>query len=196
MNFYSKIRWGASILLVFSIVLITNLIDKDNFNQLKYSVTTIFEDRIVANDLLFEISMLIQEKEIAIISTDSLFFQNENIQVNRNINSLIERYEKTKLTDKEQVIFTNLKDNLHFLHELEKEYIVSKRDKGLLKSINKISQHLYDLSKVQLHEGRQQMLISNKAMSTIELLTQGEIVFLIVMGILIQIIIWYKPKKH
>ena len=197
MTTFSKIRWVASILMVFFIVLMTNLVDKDNFNRLRYSVTTIYEDRIVASDLLFEISMLIQDKEVAIVSADSLFFQMNNSKANLDIDGLIGRYGQTKLTENEQIIFNSLKDELSNLKELEQDYISSDtiENTNLIKSIENIKQYLHNLSKIQLKEARQQVLISNKVMDTIDLFTQGEIVFLILMAILIQIIILYKPKE-
>ena len=194
MTLLNKIKWVASILLVFFIVLTTNLVDKGNFNSLRSSVTTIYEDRIVANDLLFDISLLIQEKEVALIKSDSLFFHYENEKVNRDIEGLIARYEQTKLTHKEEKIFSKLKDELSYLKGIEEAE--SKDNNKQLKSIDEITAHLHDLSKVQLKEGQQQMLISNERMDTIHFFTQVEIVFLIVMGILIQIIILYKPKEE
>ncbi|MEZ5009580.1 MAG: hypothetical protein R2753_15650 [Chitinophagales bacterium] len=198
MTLLNKIKWLASILLVFFIVLTTNLVDKGNFNSLRHSVTTIFEDRIVANDLIFDISLLMQEKEVAFITSDSLFLQYENEKVNRDIEGLIERYEQTKLTQQEQIFFNDLKDELTHLKSLEEDYIdsKSKENNKLLKSIDEITEHLHDLSKVQLKEGQQQMFISNERMDTIHFFTQVEIVFLIVMGILVQIIILYKPKEN
>lgn len=196
MKLFNKIRWVASILLVFLIVLATNLIDRNNFNRLKYSVTTIYEDRIVASDLLFEMLLLVQEKQVAFISSESLFFQGKNERNNQEIDGLIERYEKTKLTEKEQYIFNDLKDALRNLKNLEKQSILSesKNNGTLSKSIDQIVQHLHDLSKVQLEEGRHQVSVSNRTMDTINLFTQVEIVFLILMAVLIQIIILYKPK--
>lgn len=196
MKTFTKIRWAASILLVFFIVLITNLIDRDNFKRLSYSVTTIYEDRIVASDLLFEMAMVINEKQIAIVSNDSLGFQKNNEKANRDLIDLIERYEQTKLTENEQFVFNRLKDELSNLKRLEQSYFRSDHidDINLIQSTEKITQHLYDLSKIQLKEGRRQVSLSDKAMDTIDLLTQGEIVFLVLMAILIQIIILYKPK--
>lgn len=196
MTLFNKIRWVASILLVFLIVLVTNLIDRNNFNRLNYSVTTIYEDRIIASDLLFEMLLFVQEKKVAIISLDSLFFQERNEKNNRGIEGLIEKYNNTKLTEKEQLIFNNLKNELNSLKNLEKQYILSesKNNSILLKKTDQIVQHLHDLSKVQLEEGRRQVFVSNKTMDTINLFTQMETIFLILMAILIQIIILYKPK--
>jgi hypothetical protein len=86
------------------------------------------------------------------------------------------------------VLITNLR--------LESEYMDSKfRDKSeLLSLISDIKDDLYDLSKVQLKEGKRQMSLSEKTMDTIELFTQVEIIFLIVMAVLIQLIVLYQPK--
>lgn len=198
MTTINKIRWLASILLVFFIVLGTNLIDKSNFDRLRYSVTTIYEDRIVASDLLFEMAMLVQEKEVALVTSDTHFFEKRNEKINHEISGFIERYEQTKLTDREAELFSNLKEELSHLKSLEGPYVQSaSADSGdLLQSIGEITQTLHDLSKIQVMEGRQQMFISKKAMDTIDLFTQGEIIFLIVMAVLIQIIILYKPKEN
>lgn len=198
MTTLTKIKWVASILLVFFIVLATNLIDKNNFDRLRNSVTTIYEDRIVASDLLFDLLMLVQEKEFAFITSDSLFFENKSEANNLAMRELIQRYEQTKLTQREGILLHNLKRELSRLQELEKEYIrLESVDKAAwVSSIDETVQILRDLSKVQLKEGRQQMLMSNKTMDTIDLFTQIEIAFLIMMAILVQVIIFYRPKQE
>lgn len=194
MTVISKIRWVASILLVFLIVLITNLVDRDNFNKLSDSVTTIYEDRIVANDLIFEMSRIIHAKQIAVVTGDTTFFQNENDALNRETDILTNSYRQTKLTEKEKLVFDQLQDELKTLQQQEQEYGAS-RITDLRKSLDNINGHLYDLAKIQLHEGRRQVYISDRARDTVDLFTRGEIIFLIIMGILIQIIILYKPKE-
>jgi hypothetical protein len=184
---------------VFAIVLTTNLIDKDNFNRLRYSINTIYEDRIVANDLIFELVLLLHEKEIAIVGTDSLFWKKKNDTINQDINNLISRYEQTKLTDREEISFKRLKRDLQKLTYTEKKYLRS--DSGteikakMTRLITDVKQHLSDLSKVQLEESKRQLGLSNDTMKDIDFFTQVEIIFLIVMAVLIQIIIMYTPNK-
>lgn len=194
MKIFSKIRWIASILLVFFIVLITNLIDRKNFNQLSYSVTTMYEDRIVASDILFEISGMIKEKQIAALTSDTAFFSDQNHQLNLKIDKLINNYSLTKLTKDESLAFNELQEQLRSLKQKEKS-AANLSNGEVFNSITKIDEQLYKLSKIQLQEGKQQVFISNKAKDTVNLYTHGEIIFLIVMAILIQIIILYKPKR-
>ncbi|UCS91938.1 MCP four helix bundle domain-containing protein [Echinicola marina] len=193
MTVFNKIKWSASILLVFIIVLTTNLIDKDNFQSLSNSVKTIYEDRIVASDLLFEMSTLIHHKEIAIISSDSSYMQSENSPDNEKLDNYMLQYSKTKLTEKEQFLFEQLKDDIATLKHSERNHGMQDKSKWL-SQIDKVNQRLYDLSKIQLEESRRQVFISNKAKDTINFFTQGEIILLILLSILIQVIIFYKPK--
>jgi len=194
MKIFAKIRWVASILLVFFIVLMTNLIDRGNFNRLSYSVTTMYEDRIVAIDLLFEISRIIKEKQIAVLTSDTIFFDSENDKCNSEIDQLIDNFRLTKFSEKEKLAFNQLQKELKNLKQKEK--LSDNLSNGdVLKSIEKMDQHLYTLSKIQVHEAKQQVFISNRAKDTINLYTQGEIIFLIIMAVLIQVIILYKPKE-
>lgn len=196
MNIFNKIRWVAGVLLVFAIVLTTNLIDKDNFRKLRDSVVTIYEDRVVASDLIFEMTILVQEKEVAFAISDTSFFQSKNEKANQEILELMASFEQTELTRKEQQIFNSLKEELKRLVSLEKEYINASREdtKPLFESIDQIVHQLYNLSKVQLEEGKRQMKRSNKTMETIDLFTKLEIIFLILLAVIAQILILYKSK--
>jgi len=197
MTLFSKLKWVASVLLVFFVVLGTNLIDKRNFKKLSNSVITIYEDRMVASDILFELSLLIQKKEVAVVSSDLLYFQTENQKANEDIENLEKRYERTKLTQNEFEIYQRLKEELGHLKSLEIRYNPAdvKGKEGLLQSIKTIDKYLGSLSKIQLREARTQMFISSKAMDTINLFTQFEILSLIILALLVQIIILYKTKK-
>lgn len=197
MTIFNKIRWAASIMLVFAIVLVTNLVDREKYDSIRQSITTIYEDRIVASDLIFELSLLIQEKELAMVGRDSLYYQERYKNANREIEELIRRYQETKLTEKEKVFFSQMRKGTNELMRLEDLYTESGelRDVDLDPIIVDINNNLRDLSKVQLEEGKRQMDMSNKAMETIDLFTQVEIIFLVIMAILVQIIILYKRRE-
>ncbi|GAB7257709.1 MCP four helix bundle domain-containing protein [Polaribacter sp. OB-PA-B3] len=198
MAFYNKVKWVLGILMVFVLIVATNLIDRNNFLRVKDSVVTIYEDRLVVNDLIFEMSKAIQEKELASIKSDSVFFLTENKKINKDLQNNILKYEETKLTAKEVKVFNNLKQNLKNVNDLELLLLKNKFDnnKGLEKAIIKVKENLYQLSKIQLNEGGRQMSISKKAIDTVELFTQLEIYILIFLAIVIQIIVIYKPKEE
>lgn len=197
MTFYNKAKWVLGILMIFILIIATNLIDKSNFVRVKDSVVAIYEDRLIANDLIFEISNSIQEKEVAVAVSDSVFFLDRNKQVSKDIQGFVSRFEQTKLTIKEEKIFKDFKNNLEALRNSETTFIQSKfvQNTPLNKQISKVKDNLYDLSKIQLNEGKRQMSISEKAISSVELFTQIEIYILILLAILVQIIVIYKPKE-
>ncbi|SFT48170.1 Four helix bundle sensory module for signal transduction [Lishizhenia tianjinensis] len=196
MKIWNKIKWVSGVVLVFAIVLATNLIDRDNFSKLRQSTTTIYKDRIVASDILFDLSHLIQQKKLTLATADTNLFKRSNATLSDSIQALLSNYEQTKLTDKEAGIFNSLKGQLISFEELENDYFTGDIDKeAFVQLIAGIDENLYKLSKVQLYEGKLQMLKSNKAMESVELFTQIEIIFLVIAGILIQVIILYTPKS-
>ena len=196
MRLLNKIKWVTGVLLVFVIVLTTNLIDKENFNELKESTTTIYKDRIVASDLIFDISYLIQEQKMAIATVDTAFFEGKSKSVQRKLDTLIARFEHTRLTSKEANTLNALKQDLKSFAELQDGFIsnTTRNESETVALVKLIDQHLYDLSKVQLKEGKKQMLKSVQTMKTIDLFTRIEIIFLVIAALLIQVIILYKPK--
>ena len=112
--------------MIFILIIATNLIDKNNFIRVKDSVVAIYEDRLIANDLIFEISNSIREKEVALAISDSVFFSNRNKIINENIQFNVLRFEETKLTIDEGKIFKNFKKNLELLTNSESAFIHSK----------------------------------------------------------------------
>jgi len=193
MTFFTKIKWILGVLLVFVLILATNLIDKDNFQRVKNSIVTIYEDRLVAVDLIFELSQLLQKKELAAATGDTDFFNTSNQRVNENIGILIEKYLTTRLTEREERVFGILQDDLATLQKLETP--VPENAEVYLKEISLINEDLDELSKIQLKEGQNQMAISEEAFKNVELFTRIEIYLLIFLAIIIQVIIIYTPKK-
>lgn len=198
MTLYSKLKWILGILMIFVLIIATNLIDKNNFVRVRDSVITIYEDRLIANDLIFKIMNAAQEKEIAAVQLDSTFFQNKNFKVNKNLQSLISRFEKTKLTPKEANVFNDLKENVQYLIKAESEFLGAnyKDNSKIVSRIKRVKVNLNDLSKIQLNEGSRQMSISKRALDTVELFTQIEIYFLVFLAVLVQVIVMYKPKEN
>ncbi|WP_077403967.1 MCP four helix bundle domain-containing protein [Cellulophaga omnivescoria] len=197
MGFYAKFKWILGILLIFVLIIMTNLIDKNNFVRVRDSVVTIYEDRLIANDLIFEKLKLVQEKEVAVKTLDSTFYENRNLKVNDNLQSLISRFEETKLTPKEATVFNDFKSNVKVLQNAETKFINSSYNSTskVSSAINSLKNNLNDLSKIQLNEGSRQMSISKRAVDSVELFTQIEIYMLVFLAIIIQVVVMYNPKE-
>ncbi|TXE16074.1 chemotaxis protein [Psychroserpens burtonensis] len=198
MAFFNKVKWILGILIVFVLIVTTNLIDKNNFIRVRDAVVTIYEDRVVASDLIFDLSKSVQEKEIAAALLDTTFFYNRSEQLDKNILELLSRYDQTKLTKKEKKTLNNLKSDFEDLKVSENILINSNfiEKRSFFNTISDIQENLYNLSKIQLSEGKRQMSISKKAVDKLEIFTQIEIYLLALLAIVIQIIILYKPKQR
>ena len=196
MDFYTKIKWILGISLVFVLIAATNLVDRSNFVQVKESVASIYEDRLIVKDLIMDMYKAVQEKKIAIITADEAFLDQRNGAVNKNLETLVERYEATKLTKNEAVAFESLRENIQALWSSEAAMKESfSGNEKLLGMIGQIEENLDELSEIQISEGRRQVSISKRATDSIELFTQLEVYVLIFLAIVIQVIILYKPRK-
>ena len=152
MIFYNKIKWIVGILLVFVIIVTTNLIDRNNFIRVKDSVETMYKDRVVADGLLFSLLGNLHEKEIAFISNEKGFYTKRNVQLNEEIELMISNYELTRLTEKEQVLFDKLKENLRLLSQSEtnfanSDFVDISNLSGIFQEVKK---NLRGLSNIQL----------------------------------------------
>ena len=196
MNFYNKTKWVLGILLVFILILTTNLVDRNNFTRVRDSSITIYEDRLIASNIVFEVFKVVKEKEDALKLADTSFFQEKNENLRNHIKHLISRFETTKLTNEEQTVFNELKENFESLDAAEKDFIKSNFEdiSNQQHIVAKINENLDELSNIQLMEASRQMSITKKALSTVELFTQIEIYVLIFLAIVIQIIVMYKSN--
>mgnify|MGYP000439277211 CR=1 FL=1 len=198
MTLYNKIKWVLGILLVFVLILATNLIDRNNFLQVKKSVASLYEDRLLAHDHLFEMTRLNFEKEKAIITKNNAFFINEVKSNNAKFSAFVSKFEETKLTDKESIVFNSLKENLDVLLTSEQKYLKQSNSNfdSLLPLLATVNENIAELSKIQISEGSNEMLLTEDAVANVELFTHIEIYLLIFLAIVIQIIIMYNPKKE
>lgn len=196
MRIFNKVKWILGIFLVFFLIVATNLIDRDNFIRVKDSIVTIYEDRLVAQGLILDLSTLIREKELAIAVSDAAFFEERNTAVNSEIDGLIARYATTRLTDHEKNVFNRLQANLKSLNNLESSpgLLQSDNSSNYKVQIGLIGQNLKELSEIQIEEGRNQTLLSKEVIKTVELYTRLEIYLLIFLAVLVQILIIYTPK--
>ena len=197
MPIINKLKWIFGILLIFLLVLATNLIDRNNFLRIKDSTVNIYENRLIAKSIIYDLSLQVHRKEIALITADSNFFHNEQAAANNLIAGLLDQFSGTRLTRKEKTLLNTLTLNIEQLISPDKK--LSYQEKSLIKKqralIKTIKENLDSLAVIQLEEGKRQVMLSDKAISSIKLFTQIEIYFLIALAIMVQFLIMYKPKS-
>jgi hypothetical protein len=199
MTVYNKVKWVLGILIVFFLILTTNLIDRNSFSKVKDSVVSIYEDRLIAKNLILKLSALIHEKELALAKKDSSFFNERNTTVNAEIKLLLNSYQQTSLTKEEQDAFSSLKSKIEALMSdeanNEPKALLYSKSESLQKKTHAIKDVLISLSEIQLKEGQRQMLISQRELDMVELFTHIEVYVLVLLAIIIQVVVLYQPKK-
>jgi len=195
--FYNKIKWILGISMVFFLILATNYVDRNNFRLVQDSIETIYEDRLIAHNLVFKMSLAIQEKVMAKTIAEPNLFVQQNKVANAELEQLTEAFRNTKLTPKEAVVFEDFEANFLEIRELEKA--VTDEGKKLdeaayTKELEQLNKNINALSEIQLDEGKRQLFIGKRAVETAEFLTTIEVYVLIFLAILVQIIVIYNPK--
>jgi hypothetical protein len=195
----SKIKWSTGLILVILLIVATNFIDRNNFQRIQDSVYSIYEDRLIAKNFIFDIQIKIHEKEMLLAQQKDSILASERTASQKTILGLVEGLSNTGLTREEKRVLSNLSEEVNSLFTIETTYhnalnknSVSKRFKAQIKNI---SNTLSQLSDIQISEGKRQMQVGKKAMESIELLTQLEVWIMIFLGVLVQFIILYNPKK-
>ena len=75
MSILRKIKWIFGILLMFAVVLATNLIDKRHYEKIQHLTSAMYDERLIAMDALYDMARLVNEKEIAVAAQNEVFFK-------------------------------------------------------------------------------------------------------------------------
>jgi hypothetical protein len=197
MSLFNKLKWFLAILSIFLIILSTNLIDKNNFLRVEESVEIIYNERLLAKELLLDVSIQFHKKELAYALNDSAYLKYKNGAVNAKIGELLQLFDRANATKKEETILSELNENHMKLIQLEsnsqtKDALYSAECATIFSAINT---NIIELSAEQVKEGKNQKFYAREAVSLIKLFSKIEIYTLIFLAIVLQGIILYNPKK-
>jgi len=193
-----KNKLSASILLtiIILLILLVNIQNRQRFEQLDDSMSSIFEDRLMVQNYLFKLYDNLNKEESlrhgrSINSNQSL----SDLKAERT--EIIAKYEETYLTEKERVEFSNFLNHLNKMDVLEQQLLSS--NDSLTKTALTI---LYDnktadalnsmrnLSHIQTQEGKALQISSHKIVLGSVSISQLELAILIVLALVIQVLIF------
>lgn len=132
------------------LVLFSNYIDRNHTTNVKNSISTLYEDRLVVEDYILKMTIDIYEikQELHSAGPRDERSANQITALLSHIDGLSEAYRKTKLTETEDVTFTAL---LRTLKEFESP---SLQDPDRLRLANRALALLNELSSIQLEESK------------------------------------------
>lgn len=149
----NKLAASGALLSLCLLVLFSNYIDRDHTQNVKNSISTLYEDRLIAEGYILKMtSSVYQIKEAINADMNDASKENTINNLLLNIKEISNAYQKTKFTDVEKKKADEL---LTTLREFETGHLNNTQIK--LKSANKALVILNELSAIQLEESKQIM---------------------------------------
>lgn len=200
----NRINIVFALVAVFLLILGTNRIDQRHFETAQNAVNSLHNDRVVAQDYIYKLNNLIHKKP---------HFPQEgsrasNQSINKEIETLITLFSKTKLTANEAKVFDNFKNDFYNLKALEAKYyanvtsdVASAKPQQLkLKSLFKgnldaLQTDLDNLALIQVSESKTITGNAQKSLDVSNLMSSMEIYFLLAVGIIILLVTFYRIDK-
>ena len=194
----------ASILLaiVLALVMLNNMVERNQIKRLDKSVSSMYEDRLLAESYLFQLYERLHQKndffEASVYRGQSLGKEFDFEQLNQEIKEIVEKYEKTWLTPKETTIFKRFKAVLSTMFTIdteilrgpEKEIEQASLFKNSASATDEAFVLLSELSKIQTVEGSIIRSQSKKILLVNISSSQFEMAILVIIALLIQILVF------
>lgn len=169
-------------------VLLTNFGERNESAKINNAISSIYKDRFIVESYIFQYSTNLQ-KIVEIIDNDDnnpIAAKPQIDAILANIEHLHDAYKKTEFTDKEAQHFTklvNICQQIHMGYQTEQFHQVKN-------SIKEATLTLNALSAIQISEAQAQMSTISQLFSATSVYSQFEIVVLIIIGLLIQALIF------
>ena len=193
-----KTKAALLLAIVLGITMLTNLIERRRFQELERSFSSMYEDRLMAESYLFHLYENLKEKQDLLqFATDKGMSHNirEKLDAYRTDRAkLIEKYMKTYLTEEEEIQFNNLNRLLRRLDRLEGEIgrqpdnatipagLIRRNESATAEAFSTLS----TLSDIQTFEGAALRNKSKRIIMGSVSTSQFEMTILIIIGIIIQ----------
>jgi len=175
------------LVMVILLVFITNRLDQKHFEEVQDKLSSIYYDRVVAQDYLFDLSSIFHDRQMRMAKLEILNFNND-----QEIETLIEKFEETSLTRKEKELFERLKENVNDLKALGN---TTGQGAAAQATLDRIEILLADLSDIQLKESKSLKIQGQDSLDSSKLMSNMEMGIIILFGIVLQFALFSGGKK-
>lgn len=196
-----KMKAAMTLTVIFVFLFIKNVSDKRHFNELGDSFSAVYEDRLLAESYIYEMSNHLSRKKLLVDdcnTKDELDQIRDKIKAhNIAIESLIGSYQKTRLTPTEEVLFKDFKKKIADGLALEQKHLhqsgltLAENSRQILdEAFYSVLNTLNHLSNIQITEGAKLNKTSQKIVLGSASDTHFELTLLIVLGTIILTLIF------
>ena len=193
----NKLTASIVLLALCLLVLLSNYLDRLHTENVKNSISTMYEDRLIVEEYIFKMTQNTYQIREA-LSTATV--ENDEIIVKKftdNIKNTFDSFSKTRLTEKEKLTADELKLQISELNK-----ILLSSNKVSLKYTDEILNTLNQLSEIQLDESMLIMKQVEDQYASIKASSEFAFAIIIVILIVLQILVFsgesliplFKPK--
>lgn len=185
---------GLILAMAFLLVLGSNRLDKRHFETVQNTVNSVFQDRVVVQDIIYQLNKIFHAKELELARTGQFTLHDSR---NDKIRQLLDDFAKTELTSKESNLLSDLDLAFETLVKVEEPNGDVSKDLTVRvgRQLDEIQKKLDGLAQIQLNESGQLTQLSNKSLGMNTLMSNLEIAFLILIGLLMLALIFYPNKS-
>ncbi|MCB0372705.1 MAG: hypothetical protein KDD31_06845 [Muricauda sp.] len=177
-----RILVGLVLSVAFLLVLGSNLMDRRHFSTIEQSVKSIYVDRIVVQDYIYQLQNHAHKMALDLIRGQQL----EPYHEQDRIDALLRDFAQTQLTREEARLLGQLRQQFSTLELRDRE--------PTLAQLQRIGQTLDGLEQIQLDQGNRLTELSEKTLGVNRMLSNLEVVFLVIIAICIMLLIFYPVK--
>jgi len=185
----NRVNIGLALTIVFLLVYATNRVDKKHFETVQNALTSLHNNRVIAQEYVYKMRGIIHKKRIILIDSTS---KENKTDLNKQFDNLINNFATTELTIKEAKTFNNLKEDFEKLKKIEQKNLNNNSENIFL---NTLESDLNNLSIIQSSESKNLISLAQKSLDRNTFISNLEIGFLILIGIILQFTIFYRVKK-
>ncbi|MBC3539076.1 MCP four helix bundle domain-containing protein [Rufibacter sediminis] len=202
-----KTRAALLLAAVMLLVLAKNTLDSNTVTKLGTSFTSVYEDRLLVESYIYQLSGHLYQKKMLMdnafyAGTDGLLSAKLS-KTNSAISTLLTDYAKTELTADEARYLRAFQQNHLALQTLENQYLrhlTGSREmvgekQQMDAQFQEATGYLNQLSHIQVAEGKRLNDSSKQMMAGSALLTQVELVLIVVIGVMIQMLVFASKSK-
>ncbi|AKP49765.1 MCP four helix bundle domain-containing protein [Cyclobacterium amurskyense] len=200
--FAFKTKIAIALILVLFLIFAKSLVDKSNVDELEASFVTVYEDRLVVQDYIFNITELLFRMRLLVANTESieqyLSVKNQVVDYHEQILAIISGFERTYLTPKEEKYLNDFKhlvsEKLEIQSYFSDQVATQKNYETSVQRFNsdfeRVFNDLRELSKIQLLEGQKLTNLSYRIKARSDIWLQFEYAVLFILLIIISMLIY------
>lgn len=193
-----RIQIGLVLAMAFLLVLGSNRLDQRHFSTIQTTVNSVYKDRVVVQDLIYQLNNIFHEKELQLVQRKEI---PSDRSTNKWVHELLVDFKATKLTMKESKLLKELNGQFENLKDFENRFESSSGELSgnlvdqMVQTLDGIERTLDGLAKIQLDESWELTQASNKSLGMNILLSKLEVGFLVLIGVAMLALIFYPVPR-